>query len=224
MQIQIKGIRDGLLASLGEGDWPEVQTALLAHIEEQSSFFQGARLALDVGNRTLRAAELGSLRNVLSDRGVTLWAVISKAPATEQTAQVLGLATRLSTPRPERTVHTLETTVSGGEAGVWVQRTLRSGFKVETPGSVTVIGDVNPGAEISAGGSVVIWGHLRGSVHAGAQGDEAAVVCALDFYPTQLRIAQVAYQPPPKKGKPQPGQAHCANGEIIIELWKPKNK
>ena len=65
--IQIKGIRDGLMVSLGDAGWPVVQQALLERIEQQPAFFQGARLALDVGNQTLKSAELSSLRDKLSE-------------------------------------------------------------------------------------------------------------------------------------------------------------
>ena len=45
--------------------------------------------------------ELVDLRDQLSERGIFLWAVISESPTTEKTAQLLGLATRISKPRPE---------------------------------------------------------------------------------------------------------------------------
>ena len=76
----------------------------------------------------------------------------------------------------------------GGEGAILVRRTLRSGYSLQHSGHVVVIGDVNPGAEIIAGGDVIVWGHLRGMVHAGAEGNDDAVVCALDLAPTQLRI------------------------------------
>jgi septum site-determining protein MinC len=50
---------------------------------------------------------------------------------------------------------------------------------------------VNPGAELIASGDIVVVGALRGVAHAGAQGDRTARVIALDFAPTQLRIATV---------------------------------
>lgn len=217
--LRIKGVREGLLVTLGPGDWQNLQTALLAHIEEQSGFFSGARLALDVGDHVLRAAELGALRDRLADQGVTLWAVLSGSPATEEIAQMLGLATRLSTPKPERSVKPFDTNLPG-EAAVLVQRTLRSGFKVEYPGHIVVVGDVNPGAELVAGSSVVVWGRMRGVVHAGAEGNQQAVVCALDLIPTQLRIATIAAAPIGRKRKPQPEIARVQDGQIVIEAWK----
>ncbi len=88
---------------------------------------------------------------------------------TEQTAQVLGMATRISAPRPERAIRPLDTNLEG-ESAIFVQRTLRSGFKVSHHGHVIVVGDVNPGAEVIAGGSIVIWGRLRGSFTQGQRG------------------------------------------------------
>jgi septum site-determining protein MinC len=221
--VQIKGIKDGLLVTLGEGEWTGVQDALLHNIEEKASFFQGARMAMEVGNRVLHAAELGVLRDRLSDRGISLWAVVSSSPITEQTAQVLGLATRLSVPRHERTIRPLDTTLEG-ENGVFVHRTLRSGFKLTSHGHITVLGDVNPGAEIDAGGNVIVWGRVRGSIVAGADGDETAVVCAMTLEPTQLRIANLVANLPFKK---MPSQGVCAaihNGTILIEPWKSKER
>lgn len=224
-QMQIKGIKDGLLITLGEGAWADLESVLLAHVDEKAAFFQGARVALDVGNHILRAAELGSLRDRLSSKGITLWAVISNSPVTEGTAQVLGLATRISTPRPERTIKPLDTNLPG-ENAILVPRTLRSGFKVEHHGHIIVLGDVNPGAEVIAGGSVIIWGRMRGAVQAGVDGDEKAVICALDFDPTQLRIARYSAAPAKKsifnKGKYEPAMARIENGELVIIPWNPK--
>lgn len=217
--FRIKGIREGLLVTLGSGDWQDLRATLLAHIEEQAGFFNGARLALDVGEQVLHAAELGALRDRLADRGVTLWAVLSRSATTEEIAQVLGLATRLTTPKPERPVKAFDTKLPG-EAAVLVQRTLRSGFKVEYQGHIVVIGDVNPGAELVASGNVMVWGRLRGVVHAGAEGNPQAVVCALDLFPTQLRIDDLVADPPGRKHKPQPEIARIQDRKIITETWK----
>lgn len=218
--VQIKGVKDGLLVTLGEGAWVDLEATLLLHVQDRAAFFKGARVALDVGNHILRAVEMSALRDRLSDHGITLWAVISSSPVTEQTAQVLGLATRISTPRPERTVKPLDTHLEG-EGAIFVHRTLRSGFKVSHRGHIIVLGDVNPGAEVIAGGNVVVWGRLKGLVHAGAEGDESAVVCALDLEPMQLRIAGLMAVAPRKRGKIEPEMARIFNGQVVAEPWKP---
>jgi septum site-determining protein MinC len=221
LTVQIKGVREGLLITLGEGNWPDLESSLLNHIDERANFFKGAKIALEIGNQVLHAAEMGSLRDKLSERGVSLWAVTSNSSTTQQIAQVLGLATRLSAPRPERIVKPLDTNLTG-ESAVLVHRTLRSGFRLTNSGHIIVIGDVNPGAEIVAGGNIVVWGRLRGLVHAGADGKEKAVVCALDMMPIQLRIADLIAVSAQKKGKPQPEIARVMDGQVIVEIWNYK--
>jgi septum site-determining protein MinC len=222
--VQIKGIRDGLLVTLGEGDWPELRAALFKQIVERESFFKGAKVTLDVGNQILHAAEMGSLRDKLSEMGISLWAVLSNSPTTEQTAQMLGMATRISKPRPERSIHTLDTNLTSGDNAMFVQRTLRSGFRISYQGHVVVLGDVNPGAEIVASGNILVWGRLKGVVHAGAEGNENAVVCSLDLEPTQLRIADLVATAPAKKSKPQPEVASIKNGQVVAEPWNTKER
>ncbi|MBV6452118.1 MAG: septum site-determining protein MinC [Anaerolineales bacterium] len=217
--VQIKGLRDGLLISLDDAPWDEQHAALIAQVDSQPAFFQGARLALDVASQVLHVNELVELRDRLSDRGISLWAVMSESPTTEQTAQLLGLATRISKPRPEET-RQFSVEDLGEETALFLNRTLRSGTRIEFPGHVVVLGDVNPGAEIIAEGNIVIWGRLRGMVHAGSGGDTSAVVCALDLSPTQLRIAdEVATTIRPSE-EPQPEMARInEEGKLQSENW-----
>ncbi|NJN55025.1 MAG: septum site-determining protein MinC [Anaerolineae bacterium] len=105
-----------------------------------------------------------------------------------------------------------------------LRETLRSGRSIYHEGHVVILGDVNAGAEIIAGGDVVVWGRLRGLVHAGAMGDSTAVICALDLNPTQLRIAdQIAIAPHEAGRTPYPEQAAIKDGQIIAERWKSGN-
>lgn len=220
--VQIKGIREGLLITLGGGEWEEVQRVMLEQLDQQSEFLRGARLAIDVGGHVLKVAEMSRLRSEILDRELSLWALLSESPTTIQTAQTLGLATRITKPRPELTVARPETNLQGGEQAMLFQRTLRSGFTIHYPGHVIVIGDINPGAEITAGGDIIVWGRVRGMVHAGAQGNVEALICALDLSPTQLRIAGKIAVPPQRRGKPQPEMARLRDGQVVAELWDPK--
>jgi septum site-determining protein MinC len=218
--VQIKGLRDGLLVSLADASWEEQRAALLEQIDGQQAFFQGARLALDVGAQVLKVNEMVELRDSLSERNVALWAVLSQSPTTEKTAQLLGLATRISKPRPEEERHFDVQDVGEGTA-LFLNRTLRSGARVEFSGHVVVLGDVNPGAEIVAEGSVIVWGRLRGAVHAGAKGDESAVVCALDLVPIRLQVAGDALNASHKKETGGPEMAFIRDERVVIEPWQP---
>ena len=219
--VQIKGLRDGLLVSLDDASWEEQRTALIAQVDGQPAFFQGARLALDVATQVLRVDDLAELRDQLSERGIFLWSVISESPTTEQTAQLLGLATRISKPRPEET-RQFSVDDLGEETALFLNRTLRSGTRIEFPGHVVVLGDVNPGAEIIAEGNIIIWGRLRGMVHAGSAGNVSAVICALDLSPTQLRIADEVATTLHPQNEPKPETARInEHGKLQSEIWSP---
>ena len=96
--------------------------------------------------------------------------------------------------------------------------TVRSGDHIEAAGSLLVLGDVNPGARLSAGGHVLVWGRLRGVAHAGCHGDQGARIVAMGLQPLQLRIADAIARGPQEA--PPPGlaeQASLSAGAIRID-------
>jgi len=252
-RVRIRGTSEGLVITLGAGDWGSLLRELDERLSSTASFFRGGRVALHVGPRELTTEDLEALGQIISGNGVSLWAVIGDNAATQVAAEALGLETifgpQAATPpeaaslprresQPERDEGPVLSGVEGQlEAevedtalrlaqdtgpGVLVRRTLRSGQVVQHPGHVVVIGDVNPGAEIVAGGDVVVWGKLRGIVHAGATGDDGAVVCALSLTPLQLRIGNhIARAPEGREGLPErPEMASVQDGEIVAEPWE----
>ena len=68
---------------------------------------------------------------------------------------------------------------------------LRSGQKMETEGSLVIIGDVNSGAEVMASDNIVVLGALRGLAHAGAKGNKQAIIAAGILDTVQIRIANI---------------------------------
>jgi septum formation inhibitor MinC len=81
------------------------------------------------------------------------------------------------------------TAAPSGVSTLYHRGTLRGGQALHNMGNIVLIGDLNPGAELIASGDIVVVGALRGTAHAGAQGDRSARVIAIEFAPTQLRIA-----------------------------------
>lgn len=66
---------------------------------------------------------------------------------------------------------------------------IRSGQKLEFEGSIVIIGDVNDGAEVIAEDNIAVVGNLRGMAHAGAKGNEEAIIAASIIESPQIRIA-----------------------------------
>jgi septum site-determining protein MinC len=225
--ITVKGLRDGVLVTLDQGELAAQLTELAELIESRKTFFQGGQVAVQVGERRLEQDELAGLCRIFGQRGVALSALLSSDESTRSAAEELGLRTRLATTDPQAPTPTgLSSALpldSSERHGVLVERTLRSGQSIHCAGHVVVLGDVNSGAEVIAGGDVIVWGHLRGIVHAGAMGDPERCVCALDLSPTQLRIGSHIARPPDEKRRrkeSRPERAFISDDQIIAECWR----
>jgi septum site-determining protein MinC len=198
-------------------------------IDAQGTFFRGAEVALSLGPREVRRHELANMQKLLAGREVLLIAVLSESATTVGSARKLGLRTDLDIPQLEEEEIVDELALrpppidpeERGTEGVLIKRTLRNGRTIHSNGHVVVLGDVNAGAMVIAAGDVIVWGKLRGTVHAGAKGDESAVVCALYLAPTQLRIAgYITISPEDKRRKPKPEKAMVHNGRIEAVAWE----
>ncbi|MDP2317323.1 MAG: septum site-determining protein MinC [Pseudomonadota bacterium] len=111
-----------------------------------------------------------------------------------------------------------------------IDGTVRSGAVVRFAGDIQVFGDVNPGAQLIAGGNVLVFGALKGLAHAGARGDLPSstsvgpFILAFDMRPTQLRIGKVIQLPahaPDQLGRHiAPEIAWLSQGSIVIEPYR----
>jgi septum site-determining protein MinC len=112
---------------------------------------------------------------------------------------------------------------SQSDSVLTLKKSLRSGQKVRHAGDVVVYGDINAGAEVLAGGNIIILGSLRGLAHAGARGDDGATIVAFDFRPTQLRIGRKFAEPtewsPRLEKSYSPSIASVHGGEVIVEAY-----
>ena len=79
--------------------------------------------------------------------------------------------------------------------------TIRSGDRISSNGNLFIIGDVNPGAIVSAKKNIYVWGKLLGIAFAGQDGNNNASIASLYLDPVQLRIADVIAIGPKDKPK-----------------------
>ena len=233
--IAIKGTRNGLLLTL-EPDTPfsELLNALAGRLAEAPAFFRGASLSVDISRRALRVSERTQLENLLAYYQMSIQP-FEQGTAARSRSQTGGLReekTTIELPPPDVPTEMRHPTEDLGQPGqaqqrlresdhtLFLRRTVRSGQAIHHPSNVVVLGDVNPGAEIVAGGDVLVWGVLRGMVHAGYPNNEQALVCSLLLSPVQLRIAHLLSRPPEGfEAQPRPEVAMIRNGQIVVETW-----
>lgn len=226
--ITIKGLRDGLLIIFGEEPWMTQVYELERKLEANSHFFKGGRIALDVKSLTLTIDDLKRIISLLTQYEVTIWAVLAQDETTRTKINKLGLASTIATPE-KAAVESEEyvTNNSGveGTDGLLVHKRVRSGQVLRHPGHIVVIGDVNPGAQLIAGGDIIVWGKLQGMAHAGALGDSNAVICALELTPNLLKIADAARSSVSvlkREHNKRPEMAKIDLQEIRIVSWQEK--
>ncbi len=221
--ITFKGTRDGLVVTLGENSWTDTISELATQLQRPNaqSFFRGARVLLETGSRALDGLQLEELSALFAQYNMTLAAV-----AGEGSPPILLDAMRQAPPPPEsiplELAHATPPNPPLPTAPVLlVQRTVRSGQRVDFAGAVIVIGDVNPGAVVAASEDVIVWGKLRGVVHAGAPSNDEAMVGALILAPTQLRIGRyIARAADDKRPRNLPAEvARVREGRIVVEPW-----
>ena len=104
------------------------------------------------------------------------------------------------------------------------KKTVRSGQRIEATCNLVIVGDVNPGAELLAYGNIVVFGALKGIVHAGCSGNRDAFVAALNLSPSQLRIADIFTRAPDDAVTTEliPEIAFIDDDKIIIEPFLTK--
>jgi septum site-determining protein MinC len=202
--IEFKGTKDGLIIYLNEDcEYEKLKEQLIERLEKTKNFFMGAKVA-GIQGKSLSSNEESEIIDIMNNK--------------------FGM---IMVEKPVR-CYKKEEVFNGLDEGItkFVKTTLRSGMKIEFKGNVVIMGDVNPGAEVIAYGNIVVMGYLRGTAHAGANGNNKAFVSALRLLPTQLRIGKfIARAPDNGSYNPKyPERAFVKNEIIHIEPYLTKNR
>src|SRR5436190_17128994 len=233
--IAIKGTRNGLLLTLEpETPFSELLNALSHRLSEAPGFFRGASLALYTRHRDLRISERTQLEELLANYQMSVTSLEQMLVAKQHEPEVIASNVASepyidvgSNPPIIAEIQSEQTQVQidrldprDSDDTLFLRRTIRSGQAIQHASNIVILGDVNPGAEIVAGGDIIVWGVLRGMVHAGYPDNENAYVCSLHLAPVQLRIAHLLSRPP-EGGEMQtlPEVAAIRNGRIVVDTW-----
>lgn len=209
-KLDFKGTKDGFLIHMsGFGSFEEIVQEIKAKLDKAGSFFESAEI-VGVEGFYFNIREKKILKQIIEkEYGLS---VIS-----------LESISKVSVTPPKRTekpaVHTARK-LSKSDDTKFIKGTIRSGRREEHSGNIIVLGDVNPGAELIAGGNIVVMGTLRGVAHAGFPNNSEAFVASMVFNPVQLRIGEIITRPPEEGETPEnPEIAYIKNGMIVIEPY-----
>ncbi|MFP4651535.1 MAG: septum site-determining protein MinC [Phormidium sp.] len=201
----------------GELTWQELWQQLKHRLNAGDRFWQPqTTVILQAGDRLLDSRQLQELDEALQEAQLKLKRVSTYRRQTAVAAATAGYC--VEQPEPEDSLQNNSVTSPQALAEpLYLNNTVRSGTEIRHPGTVILVGDVNPGGAVIAEGDILIWGRLRGIAHAGAAGNPQCLIMALQMDPTQIRIANaVARAPSDKLLDYYPEVAYVANRAIRI--------
>ena len=172
--VSINLRKDEILIKLGEtAEQPEIVEALKKKLPELKKLYKDEKKPIKVTGKVLKNKEIDKIQELIQSKiDVEVEFDMPKS---------LGLYSIKKT--FEREIAVSETKFHRGS--------LRSGQRLETEGSLVILGDVNSGAEVMASDNIVVLGALRGLAHAGAKGNKQAIIAAGLFDAVQIRIANI---------------------------------
>ncbi len=184
---------------------------------------KSSNLEIDAKYIDLSCKEISEIIAIANKYDCKIISFFSSSPKTMVSTQSLGYKSQFIIENCSRNTSEINKINLTFSKTHFHQGTVRSGEYLESPGDLLILGDVNPGAKVSAEGNIIIWGRLLGIAHAGTKGNSKAKISALQLSPVQLRIANKVARGP--KDKPQLGlaeQAKIDSEEIIISPLETK--
>ncbi len=208
MSTAIKQASGGMLIDLkAYHTFAQMKKGLEKKLTSVADLPIGSKVSIDIGEKILSNKQVRELEDTLLDYGMHLEELMSgRLPDVEEDLD--------EEPVIEGMTHYDDTAL--------ICKHIRSGQKRFVQGNIVVLGDINPGAEVVAGGNILVMGSLRGLAHAGVFGDEGAIIAAYRLNPTQLRIATHITRPPDgeRNAVDYPEVARIREGRVIIEKLK----
>jgi septum site-determining protein MinC len=198
-------------------DWTDILTGLKYYLRNRGQNCPARTpVHLQANDRLMDTRQLQAIATILDSAELPLHTIQTQRRQTAVAAATMGY--NVEQMQSNATVFGDEQPLPSLLAEpLYLKTTLRSGVEIRHPGTVIVMGDVNPGGSIVADGDILVWGGLRGVAHAGFRGDRAALIMALRIDLTQLRIAElVARAPALNSDRIEPEIACISEGGIRI--------
>lgn len=201
--VTIKGTKDGLTLHLDDScSYEELKIELDQKLSANSRTNEESPLItvkVQVGNRYLNDEQHEEIKELIRQKKNLVVDDIVSNVITIDEAQQLKAENEIVT----------------------VAKIVRSGQVLEVPGDLLLIGDVNPGGTVVAGGNIFIMGALKGIAHAGFHGDDQAVISASIMKPQQLRISECINRAPDHYPEEEVKTLECAyideNRQIVVD-------
>ncbi len=222
--VTIKGKEDGLEIYLDEkSTYPVLREELMDKLKKNQNFFKDSSTKVVIRGKALSGAQYNEIKRVFSMdfgiRNVYCGDEAERMSTAEVSIERAKPAPKKRTQPKDEYMDEVELVSNAyfDAQSIFINNTIRSGQRIECEGDVVVIGDVNPGAEVIAGGSIAVFGKLRGLAHAGCGGRTDVCVAALNMCPKQMRLSgRVVTFPNDREDVHDAEIAELKDGKVVI--------
>lgn len=211
--VVFKGSIDGITVLINKDEpFEKILVAFKEKLEMNKKFFKGSQVNIRFKGRCLSVEQQDELMTLLTEQKsveVAFVHTLEEDEVKERTDYERWLVSELEKP---------QNTLTHFHYGI-----VRSGQHIHYPGTIVVLGDVNPGGQISADNHIIVIGTLNGKVHAGRNNKhKKSFVVALNMYPTQITIGNVLAKLPEgeqvnRKKNQLPQIAYVLEDQIYVE-------
>ncbi|MBR5565010.1 MAG: septum site-determining protein MinC [Roseburia sp.] len=168
--------------------------AVIEKFKESEKFFKNSKLGISFEGRRLSGEEEQKIIDAITEN--TSIEILCVVDNSEESAEKMKAQIDAYSEAIER-----EYAKAMSSSGEFYRGTLRSGQVLESDASITILGDVNPGARVTSGGNIVVLGALKGNAQAGIYGDTSCFILALEMEPIQIQIGNLLAKSPDKEKK-----------------------
>lgn len=222
--VTIKGKEDGLEIYLDEkSTYPVLREELMVKLKKNKEFFRDSDTRVVIRGKQISDAQRKEIKRVFAmDFGIRDVLFGDEADMMREVElKIEKQAAGKSGGKAPKDEYLDEVDLVSNSyfdaKSIFINNTIRSGQRVECEGDIVVIGDVNPGAEVIAGGSIAVFGKLRGLAHAGCAGRTDVCVAAVNMCPKQLRLSGRVVTFPNEREDVQDAEiAELRDGKVVI--------
>lgn len=203
--------------TIASASWQEIWQQLKLRLNAGERFWEAnTEVELMAFDRLLDTRQLQEIAEALAEAQLQLKSIYTSRRQTAVAAATVGYSVQQGSAEIGQESNSQEKGKVLAEP-LYLKTTVRSGVEIRHPGTVVILGDLNPGGSVIARGDILVWGRLRGVVHAGAEGNLKSVILALQMEPALIRIANLVARGPEKPpAKFYPEVAYITNKGIRI--------
>ncbi len=208
--VTIKSFTNGLKVFMdSKVDFNSIVEEIKSKIGDSKGFFKGAKIAVSFEGRDISFEEERLLMDTMEDAGemTILYSIGKGFDSSESVARVVN--------------RSLNDDSGSNCFGKLYTGSLKKGERLETENGIVLLGDIEPGATLISGGSIVVLGGIYGTAVCEAEDEKRHFIAAGNLSAERIRIGKYHLFTKEKprwviKPKMQAKICYCEDEQVVV--------